>query len=161
VDNGDHPEVFSSPILRCYNSEQKLIAIPPAALYAAVLSMDQVTPTGVGVVIIGVTLILRLVFDFIVKMKESKTNDGDPTGAGFTQKDRTRLYDLHRWHDRMDEDGVPVWYVRSGLEKTVQELVKAMEHQVKTQEALTRAIEMMVRADHPTPAPLARPDTQS
>jgi len=37
-----------------------------------------------------------------------------------------QIQDLHTWHDRFDEDGVPVWYIRSSLEKVVQQNAEAV-----------------------------------
>jgi len=38
-----------------------------------------------------------------------------------------RLAELHDWHDKEDEDGVKVWYVRASLIKAIDSLAKSQE----------------------------------
>ena len=42
---------------------------------------------------------------------------------------REKIKDLHEWHNRTDADGVPVWYVRQGLERNIESLTKAITKQ--------------------------------
>lgn len=49
------------------------------------------------------------------------------------------------WHDKNDEDGVKIWYVRRSLEEALHENVKAINILAKNSEAQTRLLEDMVR----------------
>ncbi len=118
---------------------------------------------GVGGILL--VLVLTKVFDFLKFMKERKDEEGGQGPRCFTQKDRNLLYDLHRWqtdampqlakliaevtdlhkwHDRQDADGVPVWYVRSSLEESVGELAKAIEQLAKSGDANLHALEVLL-----------------
>lgn len=59
------------------------------------------------------------------------------------------LYNLNKtmfeWHDKSDEDGVKIWYVRRSLEEALQENVKAINILAKNSEVQTRLLEDMVR----------------
>lgn len=94
---------------------------------------------GVGGILL--VLVLRMVFDFLKEMKKAKKPEEE--ACIFSQKDRNVLYDLHRWHDRMDEDGVPVWYVRSSLEGNVKQLTVAIEQLARSGDAQLHAFEQL------------------
>ena len=49
------------------------------------------------------------------------------------------------WHDKNDEDGVKIWYVRRSLEEALQENVRAINILAKNSETQTRLLEDMVR----------------
>jgi hypothetical protein len=49
------------------------------------------------------------------------------------------------WHDKSDEDGVKIWYVRRSLEEALQENVRAINILAKNSEMQTRLLEDMVR----------------
>ena len=100
--------------------------------------MHDVTPTSVGVVTIAVVMILKVVFVFVEKMKNDKKDVG-----GFSAKDRIKLYELHRMHDRVDSDGVYVWHNRVSLEKSVVKLADAIESLVRTQDVQLASFERM------------------
>ncbi len=102
--------------------------------------MHDVTPTSVGVVTIAVVMILNVVFKFLEKMKEKQ--DGDKS-RGFNQHDRAKLYELHKMHDRVDDDGVYVWHNRVSLEKSVVKLADAIEQLVRTQDVQLASFERM------------------
>jgi transcriptional regulator len=52
---------------------------------------------------------------------------------------------MYDWHDKSDEDGVKIWYVRRSLEEALHENVKAINILAKNSEAQTRLLEDMVR----------------
>jgi hypothetical protein len=52
---------------------------------------------------------------------------------------------MYEWHDRSDEDGVKIWYVRRSLEEALQENVKAINILAKNSELQTRLLEDMVK----------------
>lgn len=49
------------------------------------------------------------------------------------------------WHDKNDEDGVKIWYVRRSLEEALHENVKAINILAKNSEIQTKLLEDMVR----------------
>jgi transcriptional regulator len=52
---------------------------------------------------------------------------------------------MYDWHDKNDEDGVKIWYVRRSLEEALHENVKAINILAKNSEIQTRLLEDMVR----------------
>lgn len=52
---------------------------------------------------------------------------------------------MYEWHDKSDEDGVKVWYVRRSLEEALQENVRAINILAKSTETQTRLLEDMVK----------------
>jgi transcriptional regulator len=52
---------------------------------------------------------------------------------------------MYDWHDKNDEDGVKIWYVRRSLEEALQENVKAINILAKNSELQTRLLEDMVK----------------
>lgn len=52
-----------------------------------------------------------------------------------------RMETLYDWHDKTDQDGVKIWYVRKSLEDTLGETAKAMTILAKNSELQTRLLE--------------------
>jgi Ni,Fe-hydrogenase I large subunit len=52
---------------------------------------------------------------------------------------------MYDWHDKSDEDGVKIWYVRRSLEEALQENVKAINILAKNSEVQTKLLEDMVK----------------
>lgn len=52
---------------------------------------------------------------------------------------------MYDWHDKADEDGVKIWYVRRSLEEALHENVKAINILAKNSEIQTKLLEDMVR----------------
>jgi hypothetical protein len=52
---------------------------------------------------------------------------------------------MYDWHDKSDEDGVKIWYVRRSLEEALHENVKAINILAKNSEVQTRLLEDMVK----------------
>lgn len=46
--------------------------------------------------------------------------------------------ELYRWHDKEDDDGVKVWYVRQSLERAIERLAVAADAQTKLLEEILR-----------------------
>jgi DNA-binding protein H-NS len=57
-------------------------------------------------------------------------------------KDSAEMYD---WHDKSDQDGVKVWYVRQSLENALRDNAKATEAIAKNIELQTRLLEEMIQ----------------
>lgn len=69
---------------------------------------SAVTQLGIGGIF--AILVIREVLGFLKGRKEV---------ACYTNEDRKMLADLHDWHNRKDDDGVYVWYVRRSLEDAI------------------------------------------
>lgn len=52
---------------------------------------------------------------------------------------------MYDWHDKVDDDGVKIWYVRRSLEEALHENVRAINILAKNSETQTRLLEDMVR----------------
>jgi hypothetical protein len=52
---------------------------------------------------------------------------------------------MYDWHDKNDEDGVKIWYVRRSLEEALHENVKAINILAKNSEVQTKLLEDMVK----------------
>lgn len=52
---------------------------------------------------------------------------------------------MYDWHDKSDEDGVKIWYVRRSLEEALQENVRAINILAKNSEMQTRLLEDMIK----------------
>lgn len=50
------------------------------------------------------------------------------------------IADLHAWHAKTDSEGVPVWYVRSSLEKAIDRLAIQLQKQTEASERQIEAI---------------------
>jgi hypothetical protein len=52
---------------------------------------------------------------------------------------------MYDWHDKSDEDGVKIWYVRRSLEEALQENVRAINILAKNSETQTKILEDMLK----------------
>jgi hypothetical protein len=52
---------------------------------------------------------------------------------------------MFEWHDKSDEDGVKLWYVRRSLEEALHENVRAINILAKNSEVQTRLLEDMIK----------------
>ena len=102
----------------------------------------------VGVGGIFVVLVLRMVFDFLEK-REKKKNNGNTSDLGATgkkvhillqkvEKIEKQTQDLYDWHNKEDEEGVKIWYVRRSLEEAITRLSTAIETQTKVLTEMSR-----------------------
>lgn len=56
-----------------------------------------------------------------------------------------QVHELHTWHNKEDDDGVKVWYVRSSLERSIDRLADNVEAQTKVLESIDRRVEAIER----------------
>lgn len=54
---------------------------------------------------------------------------------------KNKFETLYEWHDKSDQDGVKVWYVRKSLEDTLSDTSKAMTILAKNSEIQTKLLE--------------------
>ena len=52
--------------------------------------------------------------------------------------------EMHEWHNKSDQDGVKIWYVRQSLENALRDNAKAVEAIAKNIELQTRLLEEMI-----------------
>jgi len=57
-----------------------------------------------------------------------------------------QISDLHEWHDKSDQDGVKVWYVRQSLETALRDNAQAVMAIAKNSELQTRLLEEMLES---------------
>jgi hypothetical protein len=76
-----------------------------------------------------------------IKTIDNRVEKIDMKIDNLVQSNKT-MYD---WHDKNDEDGVKIWYVRRSLEEALQENVKAINILAKNSEVQTRLLEDMVK----------------
>jgi predicted peroxiredoxin len=112
-----------------------------------------------GLVLPLILLTIREIFSWLSKKnlqssdtKISMMADAIKTLSERAEKVETKLDALghmnktmYDWHDKSDEDGVKIWYVRRSLEEALHENVKAINILAKNSEAQTRLLEDMVK----------------
>lgn len=79
-----------------------------------------------GVLVIALGYVAEKVLQYRAKPVDSEAR------AEYRKKQDAmaeRVEKLYEWHNRMDEDGVPVWYVRKSLEKAISDLATAIKAQ--------------------------------
>jgi hypothetical protein len=106
--------------------------------------------TQIAVLVAVVAVILDKVLPWVAKAR----NGGDPakktcTDLTLIKQQLARLEgelgtvkryagELHRWHDKEDDDGVKVWYVRQSLENAINKLAEAADAQTRLLEEVLR-----------------------
>jgi hypothetical protein len=122
--------------------------------------MEEQTNIILGALVIPlVLLIIKEVFSWL-KQKNLQTSDAKITAMTDSIKtlsDKADKLDIkidsinhmnrvmYDWHDKTDEDGVKIWYVRRSLEEALHENVKAINILAKNSEIQTKLLEDMVR----------------
>jgi len=101
--------------------------------------MDVLTQLGIGGIF--AILILREVFNYLGK----KSTSGPATACaiGDNTKAARQIERLYEWHDKEDQDGVKVWYVRSTLEKAIDKLTEAVERDAQVSERILERLDEM------------------
>ena len=83
------------------------------------------TPTldlqSISVGAVAVYIVARDVVPYLIRRRNGKN------GTGREGSTHQMVRDLHTWHDQRDEDGVPVWYVRKSLERSIDNLTVAIK----------------------------------
>ena len=100
--------------------------------------------TGISVAGILTILILREVFNFLQRRKMGSDHSIAELKPYLSSIDKkiTALYD---WHNKEDDDGVKVWYVRKSLENAIDNLNETIQHQEKLFRAIFDKIEQIDR----------------
>lgn len=78
-------------------------------------------------------LIIKEMLKFVVKQNERKKLAPESEAKEETREKIEKLVrmidDLHKWHSKTDEDGVPVWYMRRSFEAAINKLADNIEKQ--------------------------------
>lgn len=103
---------------------------------------DMMTQLGVGGIL--AILMVREVLNFL---KSKQPTQNGETQRLFVKLDQVTRHvaDLHKWHDKTDEDGVPVWYIRRSFEDAVEKLADAVTQLAASSSVQTKVLEDLVR----------------
>lgn len=105
--------------------------------------------TQIGLLCAVVAVILDKLLPYVVKKNGNDTHRQMQEDLKMMKQQLARLEqdtasvkryagELHRWHDKEDEDGVKVWYVRQSLERAIERLADAASSQTKLLEEILR-----------------------
>lgn len=99
--------------------------------------MDPISE--ITITVAGVAFLLKIIFDFLKQYRGngSTTNENGKINWHAVVK---KIDEMHHWHDKEDEDGVKVWYVRTSLERAIDRLNENIGQQTKVLEGLVRAM---------------------
>jgi len=85
----------------------------------------EATSTAVMQLGVGGAFAVILIREFFNMRRETKWD-----------KMSKEVEDLHEWHNSRDSDGVFRWYVRSSLERAIEQLAENIDEQTKLLERL-------------------------
>ena len=96
---------------------------------------------GFGVAI--TFLVIKELFVIVKKLVDNR----DPSGMISRHETKTALKQIDQlwnWHNKTDQDGVPVWYVRKSLEDVIFKLSENLENQNRLIESNSRILKSLV-----------------
>lgn len=96
--------------------------------------MDSTETAGIIVVTMA---LVKLVENVVSRIQADKGGNGK---GGLTSEQAKQLGSLYQWHDRVDGDGVPLWYSPRSLVSTQQQIVDTMKQVVVMQERLAELL---------------------
>jgi len=91
--------------------------------------MEDFSTTDAGIIFIGIILVLREVFAFVIKKRNGKHEYECIECIKKIKSISKQTDDLHRWHDVRDDEGIPVWHIRKSLEKAIIKLADNVKEQ--------------------------------
>ena len=56
---------------------------------------------------------------------------------------KDQIEDLHKWHDKEDDDGVKIWYLRRSLEDSIKKLPVTLEQQRELMESMFKIFDQL------------------
>jgi len=97
---------------------------------------------------LAVAALLYIVKLCIDTMKDMKVGKGDssvkaPLSESFRRDVyamKTEIHDLHDWHNKEDEDGRKIWYVKQSLEEGISDLNTNVKENTLVLKGLTAVI---------------------
>jgi len=103
--------------------------------------MNQVTPfelaLGLGLALILVDKIMY----WIDRKRNGTVSKDHPPPKEEWKLMLAQMKDLHDWHNKEDEDGVKIWYVRRSLEEAIARLSENIAMQTRILERLVDKID--------------------
>ena len=122
--------------------------------------MPTTDMTAMGLVVALLLIIVREVMVWLgnknlqssdVKIKligeqiQSLVDDGKEQKTRFDSLSK-EVHTLYEWHDKDDQDGVKVWYIRQSLENVLRDNARAVAAIAKNSELQTRLLEEMLES---------------
>lgn len=116
--------------------------------------MEDITVAGLVILVFGAAI--REVFGWFkqknlqnseARLKavedalKSNSNEVEKIREEILEPLKLKLDTLYDWHDKTDQDGVKIWYVRKSLEDTLTDTSKAMTILAKNSEIQTKLLE--------------------
>lgn len=110
--------------------------------------------TGIGLVLALFVFGVREFFGWLSK-KNLQNTDGRikaledevaKTNKSIEQI-KKQTEDLHEWHDKSDQDGVKIWYVRKSLEDALKDHAEAVATLAKNAELQTQILQQLVESN--------------
>ena len=96
---------------------------------------------GFGVAI--AFLVIKELFIVVKKLLDTR-NPSVMVSKQETKLALKQIEQLWNWHNKTDQDGVPVWYVRKSLEDVIFKLSENLENQNRLIESNSRILESLV-----------------
>ena len=108
-----------------------------------------------GIGLIAAVMVIREVLNFLAKKKYGNgysTNHAHGEIMSEHVNDvrtvvtniKDKVDDLHDWHSKTDQDGIPLWYVKRSLEEAIKTLGERIGDQIQMQ---TKIIQHMQRME--------------
>lgn len=88
---------------------------------------ETLTQLGIGGVL--AIMVLKETFGFVRGQKRNVASGcSRPEDV---EEIKRMIKDLHTWHQKEDEDGVKVWYIRKSLERAIKDLSEVIQQQTE------------------------------
>lgn len=102
---------------------------------------DIMMQLGVGGIF--AILVIREVFTFL-RSRVDKSSDLDVV----VRDVKIRVDELYRWHDVRDEDGTPIWYIRSSMTRSVEQLARSISELETAVRRQAEVLDKLMGADN-------------
>ena len=74
----------------------------------------------IGIALVCLLWIIKMMGDGVLKLKSPKQdNNSEVNFRRDMYEMKAQTHDLHSWHDKEDEDGRKIWYVKASFEKAI------------------------------------------
>jgi len=117
------------------------------------ISIDTNTILQLGIGASVAYIVLRLVLDFLTPLlqKFAGVKESSPKGTFALCEEvsrqlaearaemssvKSQIKDLYVWHNVRNQDGIPIWYVPSSLEKAIEALAENVKNQTSVLQSL-------------------------
>lgn len=110
--------------------------------------------TAVGLVLALVVFGVREFFGWLSKKSLQNTEtrlkaleSGLKSNGEKLEQMKNKLDTLYDWHDKSDQDGVKIWYIRKSLETALDKHAEAVATLAKNAELQTQILQQLVEAN--------------